>query len=174
MFEDFVECEMRDSVSSAIKTSGMLVFDKYELIRVMYTNSNLYTGAKLFMALFDFHYNCSRGQEFHETQDSIMDRHFEVCNGKCNLRTLQNRLCVSFNAPRALVSPDFYELEVMPRYMAGDTSLALPKHSQKWTASILRSLEIQAKKQPIEKIRGAMKKLFEEQPRQSWWREVYN
>ena len=46
--------------------------------------------------------------------------------------------------------------------------------AQKWTASILRSLQIQAKKQPIEKIRGAMKNFFEEQPRQSWWREVYN
>ena len=50
----------------------------------------------------------------------------------------------------------------------------VPKHASKWTATILRSLQVNVKKQPIEKIRGAMRKLFDADARQSWWRDVYD
>ena len=139
----------------------------------MYVNADIYTGAKLMMGVFDFLYNCSRGQEFNETQNSIMARHWEITNGKCGVEMLRNRLSVSYNAPRALQSPDFYEKEVMPRYMAGDAALGLPHKASKWTSSILQSLKANVKKLPLEYIRGAMRKLFDKDERQRWWRSVY-
>ena len=83
--------------------------------------------------------------------------------GKGGVEMLRNRLSVSYNAPRALQSPDFYEKEVMPRYMAGDAALGLPHKASKWTSSILQSLKANVKKLPLE---------YKDE-RQGWWRSVY-